>query len=186
MKTILSREGRHGGWNRGARCLRGQYGGGAAAGCGAGRWISRSVFMEERGIVLESERGKARVRIERTSQCEGCHGCLMADTGTYMTADVEDTFGVTPGDVVLIDTKAASPLSASALLFGLPLVLMFIGYAAGSAVAALAHAQSSQIFGIGGAGVFFLGAFGLIALINKRISGGREQKSVIVQVLGRG
>jgi sigma-E factor negative regulatory protein RseC len=141
--------------------------------------------MEERGIVIAKEPGAARIRIERTEGCEGCHGCLMSDTGKYMTADVIDRIGVSIGDEVLIRTEGAAPLKASLLLFGLPLVLLFAGYAAGSALAGvLGRLSSAQGFGIGGAAVFFFGSFGLTALINKATSGGKAERSAIVEILG--
>ncbi len=142
--------------------------------------------MEERGIVVEKEDGKARVRIERSEACEGCHGCLMAETGKYMIAEVVDAIGVSPGDVVRIETRSASPLGASLLLFGLPLVLLFVGYAAGAALAPILNlASSAQGIGMGAAAVFFVGAFGLVWLVNKKLTGGGQERSTIVEVLGQ-
>jgi sigma-E factor negative regulatory protein RseC len=146
----------------------------------------RRPAMEERGIVVAREGGTAKVRIERSESCEGCHGCLMSDTEKYMIADVIDKLGSSPGDMVRISTEGASSLKATLLLFGLPLIMIFAGYAAGSALAGIVHsASSAQNFGIGGASVFFLGSFGLIALINKAMSGGKAERSAIVEILGR-
>jgi 8-oxo-dGTP diphosphatase len=146
----------------------------------------RRAAMEERGIVVAKEAGLAKVRIERSEACEGCHGCLMSDTEKYMIADVIDRIGASPGDTVLIRTEGATSLRATLLLFGLPLVLVFAGYAVGSALAGVFNsASASQGFGIGGAAVFFLGSFGLVALINKGLSGGKAGRSAIVEILGR-
>ncbi len=145
----------------------------------------RRAIMEEKGIVVTKEAGLAKVRIERSEACEGCHGCLMSETGKYMIADVIDRIGSSPGDRVLIRTEGATPLRATLLLFGLPLVLVFAGYAVGSSLAGVFNsASAAQAFGIGGAALFFLGSFGLVALINKALSGGKPERSAIVEILG--
>jgi len=146
--------------------------------------------MEERGIVLDRSSGMAHVRIERSESCEGCHGCLYSDTGKYMIAEVVDKVGVSPGDLVRIETEGGSPLKASLLLFGFPLVMIFAGYAAGSALAPVLGFSTgapggSQGAGMIGAGIFFLASFGLLYLFTRRKSGGKEDRSIIVEVLGR-
>jgi len=140
--------------------------------------------MEERGVVLDRESGKAHVRIERSESCEGCHGCLYSDAGKYMIAEVVDRIGVSPGDVVRIESEMASPLKASALLFGFPLLMIFAGYAVGSALASLAGG-ASQVFGMLGAGVFFVASFGLLYLFTHRKTDGQKDRSVIVEILAR-
>ena len=142
--------------------------------------------MQEKGIVIESAGGRAQVRIERSESCEGCHGCLYSDAGHFMVADVIDRVGTSPGDVVRIETEGASPVRASLLLFGVPLILLFAGYAAGAALASLVGApQASQGIGIAGAAVFFAASFGVLALVSRRRSAGAAPRSVIVEVLDR-
>jgi positive regulator of sigma E activity len=142
--------------------------------------------MDERGVVIESVGGKAQVRIERSESCEGCHGCLYAETGKYMVAEAVDRLGVSPGDVVKLSTENASPLTAALLLFGLPLAMLFVGYAVGAGLApALGLPSASQGAGIIGGAVFFFGSFGILALVNRARSGANADRSVIVEILGR-
>jgi sigma-E factor negative regulatory protein RseC len=141
--------------------------------------------MEEKGVVVERDGVLAKVRIERSESCEGCHGCLMSDSAKYMLAEVENKAGASLGDEVRISTAGATPLAATLLLFGLPLVLLFAGYAAGSGLAGiLGRAASAEAFGIAAAALFFVGSFGLIALINKAIVGRKAERSAIVEILG--
>lgn len=142
--------------------------------------------MQEKGIVIGSAGGRAQVRIERTASCEGCHGCLYQESGHFMVADVVDRIGASPGDVVRIETDAPSPMKASLLLFGVPLMLLFAGYAAGAALAPLVGApQSSQGIGIAGAAVCFAASFGVVSLLSRRRAARSAGQSVIVEVLER-
>lgn len=142
--------------------------------------------MQEKGIVIESAGGRARVRIERTESCEGCHGCLYQDSGHFMVADVVDRIGASPGDVVRIETDAPSPVKASLLVFGVPLALLFAGYAAGAALAPLVGApQASQGIGIAGAALCFAASFGVLSLVSRRRAAQSAGRSVIVERLER-
>ena len=142
--------------------------------------------MQEQGIVIESAGGRAQVRIERTESCEGCHGCLYQDSGHFMVADVVDRVGTSPGDLVRLETEAASPVKASLLIFGVPLVLLFAGYAAGAALAPVLGApQASQGIGIAGAAIFFAASFVVLSLVSRRRSAGSTGQSAIVEVLPR-
>jgi positive regulator of sigma E activity len=140
--------------------------------------------MEERGVVIESSRGTARVRIERSERCEGCPGCMLSDGGDSMIAEAVDRFGVSPGDIVRIETRGATPLRAALLLFLLPLAFLFAGYGAGSGLASAfgLHGQGANA-GAGGAVLFFLGSFALLALLTRRK--GSAGGPVIVERLGR-
>jgi sigma-E factor negative regulatory protein RseC len=142
--------------------------------------------MQEQGIVIQSTAGRAQVRIERTESCEGCHGCLYQDSGHFMVADVVDRVGTSPGDRVRLETEAASPVKASLLLFGVPLVALFAGYAAGAALAPVLGApQASQGIGIAGAAFFFAASFGVLSLVSRRRSAGSSGQSAIVEILPR-
>lgn len=143
--------------------------------------------MQEKGIVIQSVGGKAQVRIERTESCEGCHGCLYQADGHFMVADVVDRVGASPGDRVRIETDGPTPVSASLLVFGVPLVMLFAGYAAGAALAPVVGApQASQGIGIAGAALLFAASFGVLWLVSRRRSAGSAARSVIVEVLERG
>jgi sigma-E factor negative regulatory protein RseC len=142
--------------------------------------------MQEQGIVIQSTSGRAQVRIERTESCEGCHGCLYQDSGHFMVADVVDRVGTSPGDRVRLETEAASPVKASLLLFGVPLVALFAGYAVGAALApVLGVPQASQGIGIAGAAIFFAASFGVLSLVSRRRAAGSSGQSAIVEVLPR-
>ncbi|OHD74025.1 MAG: hypothetical protein A2177_14580 [Spirochaetes bacterium RBG_13_68_11] len=142
--------------------------------------------MQEKGIVIESAGGRAQVRIERTESCEGCHGCLYQENGHFMVADVVDRVGTAPGDRVRIETEGPSPVKASLLVFGVPLVMLFAGYAAGAALAPVLGApQASQGIGIAGAALFFAASFGVLSLVSRRRAVGSTGQSAIVEILDR-
>jgi sigma-E factor negative regulatory protein RseC len=142
--------------------------------------------MQEKGIVIESAGGRAQVRIERTESCEGCHGCLYQEDGHFMVADVVDRIGAAPGDRVRIVTESPSPATASLLVFGVPLAMLFAGYAAGAALApVLGAARASQGIGIAGAALLFAASFGVLSLVSRRKAAGTTARSVIVEVLDR-
>lgn len=143
--------------------------------------------MQEKGIVIQSAGGRAEVRIEqRSASCEGCHGCLAEDRGCFTVAEVVDPVGTAPGDRVRIETEGPSPVAASLLVFGVPLALLFAGYAAGAALApALGVPQASQGIGIAGAAILFAASFGVLALASRRRAARSAVRSVIVEVLDR-
>jgi positive regulator of sigma E activity len=140
--------------------------------------------MEERGVVIDSANGKARVRIARTEECEGCRGCLYSESGRYMIAEAIDRVGVSAGDRVRIRSEGVSALRDAALLLLLPVVFLVAGYLAGSALApALGIAGASQGAGFVLGAVCFFGTFGVLLLVARKKSGSQAERSVIVEIL---
>jgi positive regulator of sigma E activity len=134
--------------------------------------------------VIDSTDGKARGRIARTQECEGCRGCLYSESGRYMIAEAVDRVGASAGDRVLIRTEGTSLLRDAAVLLLLPLVLLAAGYLTGAALApALGIAGASQAAGFILGAVCFFGTFGVLLLVTRRKSGPQAQRSVIVEIL---
>jgi sigma-E factor negative regulatory protein RseC len=140
--------------------------------------------MEERGVVIDSGNGKARVRIARTQECEGCRGCLYSESGRYMIAEAVDRLGVSAGDRVRLQTEGTSVLKDAAMLLLLPVVLLAAGYLAGSALApALGIPGAAQGAGFLLGAVCFFGTFGVLLLMARRRPGSQAERSVIVEIL---
>ena len=80
--------------------------------------------------------GTAQVICIRESACSGdchkCSGCGAAKEAILLTAD--NTLGAKPGDLVTIQSETAPVLKAAMVLYMVPLVLFFAGYAAGAAL----------------------------------------------------
>lgn len=80
--------------------------------------------------------GTADVIHVRQSACSGdchkCSGCGAAQETILLSA--KNPVGAQPGDLVVVASETGPVLRAAAVLYGLPLVLFFAGYAAGAAL----------------------------------------------------
>ena len=80
--------------------------------------------------------GTAQVLCIRESACSGdchkCSGCGAAKESILLTAD--NTIGAGVGDLVTVRSETAPVLKAAAVLYMMPLVLFFAGYAAAAAL----------------------------------------------------
>ena len=92
-------------------------------------------MVEEIGMVIRSGGGKARVRINRSEKCSGCHGCLLSERGNFLILEVIDPFGTATGDRVKIEAKAGSAAKSGFILYILPLIMLAAGYFIGDGMA---------------------------------------------------
>lgn len=78
--------------------------------------------------------GTAEVIHLRESACSGdchkCGGCTAAQETILLV--VQNPIGAKPGELVKLESETAPVLTAAAMVYGLPLVLFFAGYALGS------------------------------------------------------
>ncbi len=97
--------------------------------------------MIQTGLVVQAEPGKARVRVEARSSCEGCvcetdGGSCTADPSLLLWA--EDPLGVRRGMRVELWFKPWRMILTVILVFWLPLMLGGLGYWSGSSLFAAA------------------------------------------------
>ena len=93
--------------------------------------------MEQLVRVRQTHRdGTATVLCIRESACSGdchkCSGCGAAKESILLQAD--NPIGAQVGDLVKVESATGPVLKAAAVLYMLPLVLFFIGYALGDAM----------------------------------------------------
>lgn len=89
--------------------------------------------LTEEGIVKDSKDGIATIVISNSDSCEECTAKVYCKPGNSNERNlvVKDPFGVNPGDKVRVSIKGSKVLSASFMLYGVPLILLvgsiFIG-----------------------------------------------------------
>lgn len=83
----------------------------------------------EEGIVKLSKNGIAEVIISNSSNCEECSAKIYCKPGnsSERTLIVRDPLGAKAGDKVRVVIKGSKILSASFLLYGIPLLLLLVG-----------------------------------------------------------
>ena len=91
--------------------------------------------MEQIVRVRETyEDGTAQVLLIRESACSGdchkCSGCGAAKEAVLFTAD--NLIGARQGDLVKVESATGPVLKAAMVLYVMPLVLFFLGYALGT------------------------------------------------------
>ena len=112
--------------------------------------------------------GTAQVLHIRQSACSGdchkCSGCGAVQEKMLLTAN--NPIGAKPGDLVTIRSETGPVLAAAAVLYMLPLVLFFAGYALFSA------------WGLGAVGgcLAFVAGIVLAALYDRKVA--RKKKAV--------
>lgn len=77
----------------------------------------------------------AEVEVERGTACGGnCGSCEACVFQNKIRTEARNRVSALPGQKVVIETKTSDILGAAALLYLVPFVLLFIGYAIGSAL----------------------------------------------------
>ena len=108
------------------------------------------------------EDGTATVLCVRESACSGvchkCSGCGAAKESILLRAD--NPIGARTGDLVKVASESGPVLKAAAVLYMLPLVLFFAGYALGAALG-----LSGGLFG----GLAFVLSIALIVVYDRRM-----------------
>lgn len=108
------------------------------------------------------EDGTATVIHVRESACSGdchkCSGCGAAKEAILLEA--RNPIGAKPGDLVTIESETGPVLKAAAVMYMLPMVLFFAGYALGAALW-----QRGGLVG----GLAFLASIGLAVVYDRKV-----------------
>ena len=77
----------------------------------------------------------AEVEVERGTACGGtCESCEACVFQNRIRAEAVNKVSALPGQKVVIESKTSDVLGAAALLYLVPFVLLFLGYAIGNAL----------------------------------------------------
>lgn len=82
--------------------------------------------MLETGIIIKTNEKTATVRINKAQSCSHCKAGCMEREGSMIT-EAENPIGANLGDTVSLEINSKTALIATFVVFGLPLLMMFIG-----------------------------------------------------------
>lgn len=124
---------------------------------------------------------KAEVQVRRPSacghDCKSCGGCG-PDTMTQITAVAENEAGACLGDTVRLESESRKVLGLAAVLYLMPVMLLFVGYF----IASGPLGQGEGISLIVGLCCMIVG-FAVNVLIDRRLCTRRSVRFRIVEVL---
>ncbi|MFA6169348.1 MAG: SoxR reducing system RseC family protein [Candidatus Margulisiibacteriota bacterium] len=110
--------------------------------------------MIEIGEVIKLDGGQAEVLFQRNPACGNCTACRAQADGTLKTM-ADNAIGAKLGERVEVEFSSRSFARAALIVFGLPVVLLFLGYYLGGVLGAL---------------LFLLASFGLILILDRFFS----------------
>lgn len=142
--------------------------------------------MNQFGEVIKVKDNMAEIRVKKHTSCKncGCCGMLTEMEGREVILEVENPIGATVGQIVRVTAEAQRVILASLLVYVLPVIVLVVAmYFTQQAAFNMGYGESAEIAGIiGGLGAMVL-VFGVIRLLDKKISDTREFKPVITEVV---
>lgn len=114
--------------------------------------------LYEEGIVKEAKTGIAVISIQDSDKCKECTAKIYCKPGSSdeRSLTVRDPYGVRPGDKVRVVIKGSKILSASLLLYGVPLILLLAGIFIGLEMFYINKELYSSLFAIGLVSIYVL------------------------------
>lgn len=95
--------------------------------------------MTERGVVSKIKGNKATVQFERHSACDKCHMCAVTKDTMKVEVTLDNTLGANVGDFVEVEMGERYVLTAAAIVYVIPLVLIGLGIGVGTLISELAQ-----------------------------------------------
>lgn len=118
-------------------------------------------------MVAKIKGNKATVRFDRRSACDKCHMCATTKDGMKVEVVVENTLGANVGDYVEVEMGEKYVLTAAAIVYVIPLVLIGAGIGIGTLINEFAQA----LFALGGLIIGFVIAILLDKLVIRKKKG---------------
>ncbi len=84
--------------------------------------------MEEVGRVVEVKENLVKVVIPTKEACQKCGACLLTALGKEAVAEAENKAQARVGDMVKVEIKEKTALTAAFILYVIPLIFFFLGY----------------------------------------------------------
>ena len=141
----------------------------------------------ENGIVEKISKGKALVRIQKSSACAGC----TARDSCEVTADkqvlieVSNSVNAEPGNLVEISIPAGTLLKLSLIIYMIPVICLIIGAFAGG-IWAQSSGTESSLGAISGAAIAIAASFLVIRRLDRSVWAGKEYRPGITRILLNG
>ena len=130
--------------------------------------------MKQNGIVTKLlDNGLVEVSVERGTACGGhCDGCETCVYAAKLLVNAQNPVYAGPGDRVVLESESKSIMGAAMLVYMLPIVLFFAGYAAAAAFGA-------------GQGVCILSSLaGVLLGAAAVVIVGRRKKEIVFRIVG--
>lgn len=89
--------------------------------------------MTQNGVVTKLlDKGMAEVAVERATACHHCSGCGECIYGKQIVVQAENAIFAKPGERVVLESHTGTIMKATLLIYMVPVVLLFLGYAVGA------------------------------------------------------
>lgn len=139
--------------------------------------------MEQIGEVVLVEGDMARVRVKRHDVCSKCGGCGAVLLGAGDNSiDARNVVNARVGQIVKVKSDTGKVLTASFMVYIIPLLFLLIGLYAGQAMAPGLGIWREDLAGLVVGVVFMLASYGLVRAYDSRQSP-ETMKSTVVEIL---
>lgn len=139
--------------------------------------------MRERAVVVSNKGSLAKVEIVRSSACDHCRGCEVGTRHKTIEVWANNPLKAQVGQTVEIELEAATMLTATFIVYVIPLIAFFVGIALGYNGAGFYDLASREIFslivGLAAMGVSYYG----IHIYNNKVEKTQEYASKIVNII---
>jgi sigma-E factor negative regulatory protein RseC len=139
--------------------------------------------LREKAIVASKKGNKAEVEVIRTSACAKCRACSLGSEKKVIKVWVQNDVNANVGQVVEIEIENRALISATFIMYVIPLVSFLLGVILGLNFANTLNIAWEEPFSLLTGLLFMSLAFLAIYLNNKRFEKSRMFTSRIVNIL---
>ena len=134
--------------------------------------------MKGRGVVVSRDGNKAKVEVTTSTECMGCPAKAHCHPETIKNREIVviNDYGAGVSNHVVFEADPGSVIISSVLIWIVPILAMIVGYKVGQLF-------SSGFLPIAAAFLFLVMTFGLLRLIDRKLSGGRSFYPRITRVI---
>lgn len=104
--------------------------------------------MREKAIVVANKKEHAQIEIRPNSSCKGCRGCSAGKEGKPIRVWAKNCVNAKVGQVVEVELGASTFLSATLIVYAIPLLSFLAGIGLGYKISGLLNINSTEPFAI--------------------------------------